>query len=94
MPITDEQIEEMKANQDIDEKGIERAAELERKTKHDVMAHVRTFAEACPKAHDIIHKGATSCYAGDNAVSQNARERERERFYWCHILLDWEKYHP
>lgn len=42
------------------------AAAEERKTRHDVMAHVHVFAEQCPLAAPIIHLGATSCYVGDN----------------------------
>ena len=62
--ITDEQIAEMKEHiYDID---FERAAEHEHEVRHDVMAHVLTFGEACPKAKPIIHLGATSCYVGDN----------------------------
>ena len=45
------------------------AAEEEKKRRHDVMAHVHTFAACCPKAAAIIHLGATSCYVGDNTVS-------------------------
>ncbi len=37
-----------------------------RKLRHDVMAHVHTYGELCPKAMPIIHLGATSCYVGDN----------------------------
>uniref|UniRef100_A0AAR2JQG2 Adenylosuccinate lyase n=1 Tax=Pygocentrus nattereri TaxID=42514 RepID=A0AAR2JQG2_PYGNA len=44
------------------------AAEEERKLRHDVMAHVHTFANCCPTAAPIIHLGATSCYVGDNTV--------------------------
>lgn len=44
------------------------AAEEERKRKHDVMAHVHTFAQCCPTAAPIIHLGATSCFVGDNTV--------------------------
>lgn len=44
------------------------AAEEERKLRHDVMAHVHTFAHCCPTAAPIIHLGATSCYVGDNTV--------------------------
>ncbi|MBR2915370.1 MAG: adenylosuccinate lyase [Clostridia bacterium] len=62
--ITDEQIAQMEANKDnVD---YERAAEWERKVRHDVMAHIHTFGEQCPKAEPIIHLGATSCYVGDN----------------------------
>lgn len=64
LPITDEQIAEMKSHvYDID---YEKAAEYEKKLRHDVMAHVHTFGECCPKAKPIIHLGATSCYVGDN----------------------------
>ena len=62
--ITDEQIEEMKAHiYDID---FEKAAAYEKEFRHDVMAHVHTFGEQCPKAKPIIHLGATSAYVGDN----------------------------
>lgn len=42
------------------------AAEEEKLTRHDVMAHVHVFAKQCPIAAPIIHLGATSCYVGDN----------------------------
>jgi adenylosuccinate lyase len=64
LDITDEQIAEMEAHiTDID---YEYAAKMEKELRHDVMAHVRTFGKACPKADPIIHSGATSCYVGDN----------------------------
>lgn len=62
--ITDEQIEEMKANiYNID---YELAAKKEAEFRHDVMAHVHTFGAQAPKAMPIIHLGATSAYVGDN----------------------------
>ncbi|XP_009876654.1 PREDICTED: adenylosuccinate lyase, partial [Apaloderma vittatum] len=64
LPITDEQIQEMEAN--LDNIDFNMAAEEEKKLRHDVMAHVHTFAHCCPKAAAIIHLGATSCYVGDN----------------------------
>ncbi len=64
VPITDEQIAELKAHvEDID---YESAARHEREVRHDVMAHVLTYGECCPNAKPIIHLGATSCYVGDN----------------------------
>ena len=64
LDITDDQIDEMKAHiYDID---YDLAAKYESEVRHDVMAHVRTFGDACPKAKGIIHLGATSCYVGDN----------------------------
>ncbi len=64
LPITDEQIEEMKAN--VDNIDFESAKAHEAKTRHDVMAHIHAFGEVAPKAMPIIHLGATSCYVGDN----------------------------
>jgi len=62
--ITDEQLAQMKAN--IDNIDYELADEMEKKFRHDVMAHVHTFGTAAPKAMAIIHLGATSAYVGDN----------------------------
>lgn len=62
--ISQEQIDEMKAN--IDNIDFEYAALMEKKFRHDVMAHVHTFGKVCPKAMPIIHLGATSAYVGDN----------------------------
>ncbi len=65
LPITDEQIAEMKAHQnDID---FDAAAAYEKKLRHDVMAHIHAWGDQCPMARPIIHLGATSCYVGDNA---------------------------
>ncbi|CAI8013584.1 Adenylosuccinate lyase [Geodia barretti] len=64
LEISDEQIQEMERN--ITNIDFELAAQEERKRRHDVMAHVHTFGQCCPKAAPIIHLGATSCYVGDN----------------------------
>ena len=64
LPITDEQIEEMKSHaEDIN---YEVAKEREKQVRHDVMSHVYAYGQQCPKAKGIIHLGATSCYVGDN----------------------------
>ena len=64
LPVTQAQVDELAAHlTDID---YEKAAEYERKLRHDVMAHVHTYGDLCPDARPIIHLGATSCYVGDN----------------------------
>ena len=64
LPVTQEQVDELEAHlTDID---YAKAAQWEKKLRHDVMAHVHTYGELCPKAMPIIHLGATSCYVGDN----------------------------
>ena len=75
LPITDEQLEEMRAHlTDID---YEAAAAREKEVRHDVMAHVYAFGLVCPKAKGIIHLGATSCYVGDNTDVIQIRESLR-----------------
>lgn len=64
LDITDEQIKQMQVN--VEKIDFTAAAAEERKTRHDVMAHVHVFAEQCPLSAPIIHLGATSCYVGDN----------------------------
>ena len=64
LPITDEQIAELKAHQD--DINYEVAKEREKVVRHDVMSHVYAYGVQCPKAKGIIHLGATSCYVGDN----------------------------
>lgn len=56
--ISQEMIDEMKANQNnID---YDLAAAKEKEIRHDVMAHIFEFGTKCPKAEGIIHLGATS----------------------------------
>ncbi|SEU26666.1 adenylosuccinate lyase [Lacrimispora sphenoides] len=64
LPITEEQIEELKAHQD--EINYDVAIQREKEVRHDVMSHVYAYGVQCPKAKGIIHLGATSCYVGDN----------------------------
>lgn len=64
LDITDEQIAELKANaENID---YDKAAEYEKKFRHDVMAHVHAYGDVAPSAKGIIHLGATSAFVGDN----------------------------
>ena len=49
LPVTQEQVDELEAHiTDID---YEKAAQWERKLRHDVMAHVHTYGEAVPQSH-------------------------------------------
>jgi adenylosuccinate lyase len=64
VPIAREALEQMRAH--LDTIDLARAAEFERRFRHDVMAHVHLFAEDAPAARGILHLGATSAYVGDN----------------------------
>ena len=64
LPITQEQVDELKAHEkDIN---FEVAEEEEKRRRHDVMSHVYAYGVQCPKAKGIIHLGATSAFVGDN----------------------------
>ncbi len=72
LPITQEQIDELKANQDTI--NYEDAERQEAIVRHDVMAHVHAYGLQCPHAKGIIHLGATSAYVGDNTDLIQMRE--------------------
>ncbi|MFM8952683.1 MAG: adenylosuccinate lyase [Planctomycetaceae bacterium] len=64
LPITESQLAEMRANlAPID---FAKAADYERRMRHDVFAHLHTFGDACPQARPILHLGATSAFVTDN----------------------------
>lgn len=63
--VSKEQLDELiEHKDDVD---IKRSSEIENEIHHDLMAEIRTYAEQCPKAGGIIHLGATSMDALDNA---------------------------
>ena len=63
--VTEEMIRELEEHKDdID---IEKASEIESVIHHDLMAEIKTYASQCPTAGGIIHMGATSMDALDNA---------------------------
>ncbi len=65
LPISTAQLDEMRdaINQPID---FVVAASYEKRMRHDVFAHLHTFADACPLSKPILHLGATSAYVTDN----------------------------
>ncbi|HEY3378460.1 MAG TPA: adenylosuccinate lyase [Armatimonadota bacterium] len=64
LPITEEQLAELRTMQD--EINYDVAEQKEKECRHDVMAHIHAYGAQCPTARGIIHLGATSCYVGDN----------------------------
>lgn len=65
LPVTDAQLDEMRAH--LDDIDYDAVRVQEEKVRHDVMAHVLAWGEQCPLARPIVHLGATSCYVTDNA---------------------------
>ncbi|MEX1182261.1 MAG: adenylosuccinate lyase [Gemmatimonadota bacterium] len=64
LEIPDAALTAMRAQ--LDNIDMARAAELEQRLRHDVMAHVHHFGEVAPAAKAFIHLGATSAYVTDN----------------------------
>ena len=72
VPITDEQLDELRSH--LDDIDYDAAARYEHELRHDVMAHIMAYGDCCPAARPIIHLGATSCYVGDNTDILNMRD--------------------
>lgn len=81
LEITDQQLKELEDN--ADNVDFVAAANEEKLTRHDIMAHVHTYAACCPTAGPIIHLGATSCDIGDNAVGSYCRVNNYYELYLC-----------
>lgn len=80
LPISAGQLDQLRAHtEDID---FDLAAKYEKEKRHDVMAHISTYDDACPGAKAIIHLGATSCFVTDNTdliLLREALEQVRSR---------------
>jgi adenylosuccinate lyase len=74
----------------LDDIDLARAAELEKRLRHDVMSHVHHFGEVAPEAKAVIHLGATSAYVTDNTEllqHRDALRLVRERLVACLAAL-------
>ncbi|MBT8402903.1 MAG: adenylosuccinate lyase, partial [Gemmatimonadetes bacterium] len=84
LAIPVEALEQMRAT--LDDIDLDRAAEYERRFRHDVMAHVHLYGDSAPDAAGIIHLGATSAFIGDNTdliLHRQALELVRDRVVRC-----------
>jgi adenylosuccinate lyase len=82
--ISDEALEQMRRH--VDSLDLERAADYERRFRHDVMAHVHLYGDDAPAAKGVIHLGATSAFIGDNTdllLHRSALELVRSRVVRC-----------
>ena len=88
LPIPQQALDEMRSG--LDEIDFARAAEYEKRFRHDVMAHVHLFGDVAPAARGIIHLGATSAFVGDNTdliLHREALTLIRDRVVRCVALL-------
>jgi len=84
LEIPEEALEQMRAH--LDDVDLERAAEYEKRFRHDVMAHVHLFGDDAPAARGVLHLGATSAFIGDNTdllLHRDALELIRDRVVRC-----------
>ncbi len=84
LPIPQEALDEMRSG--LDEIDLAKAAEYERRFRHDVMAHIHLFGDVAPAARGIIHLGATSAFVGDNTdliLHRDALTLIRDRVIRC-----------
>ena len=84
LPIPQQALDEMRSG--LDQIDFAKAAEYEKRFRHDVMAHVHLFGEVAPAASAIIHLGATSAFIGDNAdliLHREALTLIRDRLVRC-----------
>jgi adenylosuccinate lyase len=82
--VSDEAVSQMRSA--LDRLDLEKAAEYERRFRHDVMAHVHLFGDDAPAARGIIHLGATSAFIGDNTdliLHREALRLIRDRVVRC-----------
>ena len=80
LPISVDQIAGLR--QVADRIDFDRVAEIERQTRHDVVSHLRHFAELAGDAGSILHLGATSAFITDNTdliLLRQALELLRQR---------------
>ncbi len=72
LAITPQQLAEMRGH--LDTIDFAKAADYEKRMRHDVFAHLHAFADDCPAARPIIHLGATSAFVTDNTDLMLIRE--------------------
>ena len=80
LKISDRQLRQLRTT--LDRIDFKRAARHEKKTRHDVMAHLLAWGDLAPEARGILHLGATSAYIVDNADLMIMRDAMR-------LIADW-----
>ena len=82
LDIPEAAIDQLRANLEVNAEDLERVRQHERRTRHDVMAHLHAYADRAPAARPYLHLGATSCEIGDNAelmISRSALDLVERR---------------
>src|SRR5436190_238424 len=77
LPITDEQVEEVRKH--LDDIDLERAALIERETRHDVMAHLRLLRARGAKGTTGTQASFLTLFDGDHGKVEELDRRIAER---------------
>ena len=64
LAIPDDAVAQVKAQ--LDTADLAKAADYEKRLRHDVMAHIHHLGDQAPAARPFLHLGATSAYVTDN----------------------------
>ncbi len=64
LAIPEDAVAQLRAH--LDDADLDRAADYEKRLRHDVMAHIHALGDQAPAARPYLHLGATSAYVTDN----------------------------
>ena len=64
LPIPEDALVQLRAH--LDDADLDKAADYEKRLRHDVMAHIHALGDQAPAARPFLHLGATSAYVTDN----------------------------
>jgi len=65
LAIPEDALAQLRAH--LDDADLDKAADYEKRLRHDVMAHIHALGDQAPAARPFLHLGATSAYVTDNA---------------------------
>ena len=65
LAIPEDALAQLRAH--LDDADLDKAADYEKRLRHDVMAHIHALGDQAPAARPYLHLGATSAYVTDNA---------------------------
>ncbi len=86
LKISAKQIKQLQTT--LDKIDFKKAADYEKRLRHDVMAHLHAWGDIAPEARGILHLGATSAYIVDNADLIIQRDALRLIANWLACVID------
>ncbi|GAB4474958.1 MAG: adenylosuccinate lyase [Anaerolineales bacterium] len=84
--VSIEQVQDLRDH--LEQIDLQRIAEIEAETQHDLMAAIKAYAEQCPSGGSILHLGATSMDIKDNAEALRVYDSLRRIRFGLEELLE------